>query len=194
MLDKWAKAMLLEGHTRPVVLCRALLPYSLGHSFILRASGSPYTRRAVPHREDLIAAVWICSHTWEQLRGGAVWTSVRESVFRWGRAVRKADFARENDAFGDYIEAYLDRPRRWPNPADSQHEIRAPWEMHAVHVLLEIGVARDEDAAWNTPVCRACAWSDVRAEARSLASGQEYRTLMSTREYAAAVEAGTMSA
>lgn len=139
-------------------------PYSLAHSIILRAKGSPYLADAPSAQRDLFFALQICARTLTQCKQRLlgphlpIW-----QLFLSGLRWRRASFATADASFRVYLADYRRYPER--QPSDTKSDIVAPFEWHAARVLCrEYGFNLDN--VWDTPinvaVCAVEAWQESR--------------------------------
>jgi hypothetical protein len=87
MRDAFFQALMV---TPPVVCGRRLLPYSIGHEYVLRRVGSPFIVGGDPRREDVLTAIAVCSRTMAENRallalGGVEARGLYGWAVRWSR-------------------------------------------------------------------------------------------------------------
>lgn len=161
--------------TPPTVLGVRLRPLSIGHAYLLRAIGSPFTVGGSVDRTDLAAAVLICSRGWHAGRALLMGEhgGLETAAYRLGESVqtqtadmpedeREAWFRAELDRFDDYLELYREIPEHYTTGNEKSY--RGPWEWHAVRMLCQNGLARSKTQAWNTPLNEAMCWRAVVVE------------------------------
>ncbi|MCG2681182.1 MAG: hypothetical protein L6455_14630 [Kiritimatiellae bacterium] len=132
----------------PTVLGRKLMPFSSWHLLVLEAAGSPFVLGGVPDIDDLVAAIWVCSHGFAE---GITIAGDAPAIRKWARAQKKPAFTAARAAFQDYVNAAFCSPEYWSSSDGG--EIRAPacWHM-ATFAMRELHMT--EQAAWDFPVNR----------------------------------------
>lgn len=107
------------------VLGRPLLPFSVGHNLLLERVKSPFAISGKLTLQDLILAVWICERPFEQGAGGLLngdcfslrWFTWNASL--WS-AMQKNLLQTHAEAFSEYIQAGIKKPKVWTDKAAEQ--------------------------------------------------------------------------
>lgn len=161
----------------PVICGRRLLPFSVSHEYILKALESPYIIGGPVTKADVLLAIDVCAHTWQdnaaRLFGGAPPVGLWR---RWGRRWLRGKLSTADKSLRRYIEDYTACPEHWSGADGS--EIRAPWEFHLVRILMD-HCGFSEAAAWDCPLARARCYADTWSES------QGDKTLVNAAEQAA---------
>lgn len=147
-VDSWTQAVYVAA---PVICGRRLLPFSLAHSMLLRAIGNPYAYRGVEAtREELLAAVLICSRTREENRAALFAGGQRAgALLRWSWRWRKMSLATADASFRQYIKDHTRfAPHHELAEAPDAHEPAAPFEFH-LHRHLCVNEGMGDEEAWN---------------------------------------------
>ncbi len=163
MLDCYKNAWLVEP---PEVLKRQLLPFSIGHAYLLEAFDSPLMTGGVPGMDDLVFGVWVCARPFgrgvEELRDV---DRVLKECMKWGRKCRGHDLSDELTVFTGYMRAYFDCPERWQK-GNTQTQPRVQWQFALVWALsggrLDVGTHTD---LWDLPVGLALSYNAARITA-----------------------------
>lgn len=159
----------------PRVLGRQLLPFSLGHLFLLRGLNSPYAIGGVPLFSDFVPAVFICSNNWaDNVRTLMAGNVPGKDIIKWGRTQRKADLAQAQGIFRDYLAAAFTAPEAIETKGG--HETGAPFELHLVYFLVTV-MRLPLALAWDFPFAQANAWHELHVERQRLAKGEESQLL-----------------
>jgi hypothetical protein len=156
---------------RPTVLKRRLLPFSIGHCFLLRALNSPYVCGGIRRAQDCILGVFICSRDWETNQRDLVHGEMDvKTAMGWGKETRDDDIRADILAFGDYIGAGFRMPKTYE--FKGKHEAAAPFELHLRYIMASsFGVPLAQ--TWDIPLAEASALHEVRVERQRLQEGQE---------------------
>ena len=111
----------------PAILGRQLLPFSPWHGIVLEGAGSPYIIGGKPDFDDVVTAVWVCSHSFTH---GWEGTLDLVAAKKWGKANRKhrAQFPAAAAAFNEHILASFVGPEYWP--AEGGSSVKAPYWWH----------------------------------------------------------------
>lgn len=134
---------------RPVWLCGyRLLPMQIGHAALLDALGSPFLHGGDVGREDLIAAVWVCS------RPATVAMNTRPRW--WQRPIVSARLLSEQSrAFSEYVETNMSAPRR--AGAGGGMSPAVPWQYLMAHRVAGGDLSKIGEA-WNAPLLSVTCW------------------------------------
>lgn len=149
----FADAFLLKQP--PVCLGRRLLPFSLGHSLVLEAIGSPVLGAGECAPGDLAVAVMVCAQPATDLSKPLDFAKTAQNFREWGKSCDLAQFKDDLDAFRAYVAEFCTAPERWSSGGAGRGP-RAPWQYTIVTALrqhLKLGY----NEAWNCPVNRALA-------------------------------------
>jgi hypothetical protein len=155
---------------------RRLLPFSLAHSMLLRALGNPYAYVAASAtREDLLAAVLVCSRTREQNRSALFGGRMRTGpLLRWSWRWRKMNLAIADASLRQYIADHTRFPAYIPL-ADAPGVDAAPVAPIEFHLHRHLCADRgwDDAAAWD------CGYSYARHLFDCWAEAQGHKALAS---------------
>ena len=162
MSDVFFQALMLQP---PRVLGTRLLPFCLGHEYILRRLGNRFVVGGdLPGFDDLLAGLWVCSHSFEEcgrfLFGDA---PAFPGTRRLRRRLRRDGFDAAFDAFEVYLADYNAAPERWAAAKPGTKVFKGPWELHIVRVLCD-HYGCSLSAAWNMGVGMALAYYDIFGE------------------------------
>lgn len=143
--------------SQPVIIGVRMKPYSLGHSVILSQIDSGFTAGRFPTFEDLIAAAFVCAHSWEENN------RLLRSPFRrwlrlklWGALAGRFDIVAATVSMLQYVTAgdvYPDTEP--PKDPEAVRELAAPHSARIYLFLRSSGFS--ESAAWNMP-CNVANW------------------------------------
>ncbi len=132
-----------------------LLPFSLGHLLLLRATGSRYVRGECPLFDDLIAGAFICAHSWEENQ-----RLLHAPLRRWLRLKVWGLFAGKFDVLSQLLTLHwhIANATRLPEQAkaSSNSGVRylcSEWETRLFAYLKSIGYSDRE--ALNMPLALA---------------------------------------
>ena len=148
----------------PVICGRRLLPFSIAHEYILKRIESPYIVGGPVTKQDVLAAIDICAHGWQdnaaRLFGGvppvASWRT-------WARRWRRVPLSTADRSLRRYMDDYSAVPEHWSAGGDGDG-VRAPWEFHLARILMQ-HCGMSEAEAWDCPLSRARCYADTLAEA-----------------------------
>lgn len=144
MASKWQKAALVQP---PQILGRQLLPFSHGHFFVLGAMESPYVKGGSVTNDDLVSAVFICSHTFEENQALLFSDHKYEKqVGAWARKLKKFSFYEAREQFVDYYDVFTNVPDHWISQDNKRP--KAAYEFTVVTGLVSSGVCTLSEA-WN---------------------------------------------
>ena len=167
MLIKFAKGLLLKNCEQPTVLGCRLLPFSLGHCFILRVLGNRYVTGGEDGSvslDDMITFAVVCSRTWASIGKILFNGGLKKEVFLLGSKNKKTLVAAENQKIITYINEYMDFPEHWHKEKEEKSSmLRSPWEMYLVYRLSK-NIGKPIDECWDLPVNYAKCWNDIAAE------------------------------
>lgn len=141
-------------HSPPVLLGRALKPFCCGHAVTLDALESPFVKGGTATLDDLISAIWVCSHSFEEIRskfGGDRQAMLSECV-DWGKSASDFDLQSVNEGFQRYLVEGTRAPQRWKTKESKNS--RAPWALTVVTALMR-EMKMSEAQAWNMPLPQA---------------------------------------
>lgn len=144
-----------------------LLPFSVGHEYLLRSLANPIITGGKILPVHLLSVLRVCSRTWQQNtrmlfahRG-----YLPEMWFAFRR--RKSNWAEIGNAISAYVNDYSAIPalkEPYGEGAKNYRKMSAPWELQSVRVLCSV-YGYSFDAAMNCPVGMAVCLSLVDAEA-----------------------------
>ena len=151
MLDAYRLAF---SQTPPTVLRRGLLPFTLGHAYLLEAGENSFAIDSdKPLRlDDLFPAVHLCTLGF---RDGIRFLAGTVDATEWADACRDLDMAQEAATFRDYIHGSLTVPKRKTSGKPSK--CRATWTLQLAAGLCEGGPLTQDawTAAMDTPLSEA---------------------------------------
>jgi hypothetical protein len=160
--DVWFQALFLQ----PPAICGVKLkPFSLGHEFILRYLGNPYIVGGEVSKVDLLAAILICSKTFEDCRSDLIYNPKPFRWALWSLWCRCCNLKREEAEFIQYVSDSFLVPEHFNKDSDHHGSFAAPWEMHAVHILCK-EYRCSLNQAWDMPVNLARCYYDVWGESK----------------------------
>lgn len=131
-----------------------LLPFSLGHWLMLRATQSRYARGEFPLYEDLIAGAFICAHTWEENQ-----KLLRSPLRRWlklklwGALAGKFDVVSAMLALSWHVKQGTQLPEQAKSKGISVRYLISEWDTRLFSHLLSLGYSESE--ALNMPLMKA---------------------------------------
>jgi hypothetical protein len=138
--------------TPPVILGRQLKPFCCGHAVVLAGLNSPFIIGGELTVVELYIAVWVCSHTYEELQvkflkdTNSVSGEFAEFV---SKSIDDCSFAATNIAFQSYLSEHLKAPDKWKR-SDAK-SAKAPWPLIiATRLMKELKFT--EEKAWNMPM------------------------------------------
>jgi hypothetical protein len=138
----------------PTVAGLQMLPYTLGHSFVLSALGID---RQTLTAENLLLVVWVCSRPWREsvrvISSGNIQSEAEAWGKKFGGILTKDDF----EKVADYLETFQAHPPKY-EVASKSKGCPFPWQLGAVWKLME---RMTEDEAWNTEYNRAFAYIEI---------------------------------
>ncbi len=90
-----------------------LKPFSLGHLFILKQIGNAFVRNEFPTYNDLIAAAFVCAHTWEENQK-ILRTRFRKWLLMsvWGLLAGKFNVATQTIVLKMHVDGALEFPEQ----------------------------------------------------------------------------------
>jgi hypothetical protein len=140
--------------TPPTVLRRGLLPFTLGHAFLLDAGENSFAvdSEKPPVLEDLFPAVTLCTMGF---REGIRFLLGTAEDAGWGASCAGLDMVAEATAFRAYVRASLTIPKRKQTGPGSK--CRAPWQLQLAAGLCDGGPLTTAafNAAMDTPLSEA---------------------------------------
>lgn len=147
-MDSAYRAALLSRPSE--ALGRRLLPFSLGHSYLLEALGSPLVCGGGVSEDDIVVAAWVCSRTYQDALSSIRRMDMEPACRAWGEAVgASVDWESEGEAIADHMSKYAVAPRRWQS--EKSKGPRAPWQLSvATAMMMHAGVPEQE--AWDKPL------------------------------------------
>ncbi len=155
MESEFVRALL--SPPQPVIIGVRMKPYALGHSALLTSINSAFVCGQFPSFEELIAAAFICSHSWEENQ------KLLRSRFRrwlilktWGLFAGKFDIPSATVSMLQYIQTGDTYPETEPpERSETMRELSAPALARLYLFLRRSGFSESE--AWNMP-CNAVNW------------------------------------
>lgn len=159
---------------RVIVLGQRLEPFSLGHLKILLSQQNKFITGGIPTFADLIFGVWVCCQTYQEAMTGMEDPRMERKLVKWGRRVKKANFA---DAVGVFSR-YIQRSCKGPD-TDKSGKGRAPGSpaVQRVQLILlgELGHTLDQamNKPWGEALWDVCAWSEMRGGTKIFGSDEE---------------------
>jgi len=141
----WAQAALYEP---PTVLGKILRGFSPFHALILEAVQSPFMTDAAADFDDLVLAVHICSHGWDDRF--RIQSDI-PAVTKWGKTVPKKSITPARKDFDLYLKESLRMPQFWQ--AGGGDEPRANWLYH-IATFAQARLHMVERDAWDCPIAR----------------------------------------
>ncbi|MFH1605625.1 MAG: hypothetical protein ABIH03_17165, partial [Pseudomonadota bacterium] len=134
MSSAWYQALMA---TAPRICGRRLLPFSLGHRFILRQRGSPYVCGGVAGWEDLLLAVQLCSRTFADCRSWLAGGARPRLLTLWAARWSRSDFAVADGDFRRYVDKFTRVPGHGGSP-DGARRLSAPSEWHFALAVMRL--------------------------------------------------------
>lgn len=134
MLDDYLKAALPD---RWIILGQQLEPFSLGHVMILARLGNSFVTGEPPQAADLIQAVFICCHRYEEALTELQRADLPELLRKWGEAIGDFDVPTKIEEFKGYIAA----GSTWPelnDPPEDKKQGREPGSPFLQRVKLTL--------------------------------------------------------
>lgn len=166
MHEVYAATVLAEV---PPILGRRLLPFSLWHSYALDAFESPFSTGRDAKFEDVILAVWLCSHTFEECI--TKFHERREEISiecqSWGRNVTAEEIGDATAKLIKYMSDHTKTPPRTPTPGA---DLAIPWQL-AYYWRLSGGRVDEQTRreVWNLPL----PWAVAYVAASAIAQGDD---------------------
>lgn len=137
-----------------VVLGMLLRPYSLGHDLHLIREGNPLSAGSPFASQDhLVQAVFICCHSWDEMRRAPHDPFIGPKLWLWRRRARKLDFKAELQNFIDYqrdgslefkLSDIAHTDRKTPRAPGAPFLLR-------LHAFLMTHLRLTESQAWDYP-------------------------------------------
>lgn len=135
MLDCYASSFTIAP---PVILGRRLLPFSIGHSYLLEAAGNGYALDGDGGDVGSLAvAVLVCSSGFKD--GLKILQGFTPIENDWIESCAGLDLAEEARRFREYTTAALTAPKRWQR--DGGQPVKCPWQLAMLASMLGDGVA-----------------------------------------------------
>jgi hypothetical protein len=177
-LDSWFQAQIV---CPPIICGVQLLPFSIGHEYILRRLDNPYLVGGPRTRESLLECIQICSRNMAKNRTwfaeiGTRWGTIK--LAWWAFRLRKLNLTIAGESFCQYMMDYVECPDHWDPASDVSGGGKgscAPWEYHLHRIMCEV-YHYTADEAWDVPLARARCYFDAWAESngdKSLVSEHE---------------------
>ncbi len=141
------------------VLGLSLRPYSIGHELWLLREDSPFAKEdrvstGPDSRSDLIRAVWTCSLTWKEIRGGrADWLKPLKLAI-WTARLTRMDFDQAETAFRDYLLLGSDLAPTDRDPKDTSRPLGGPHLARLILFLIR-ELRKTEEEAFDYPMALA---------------------------------------
>lgn len=174
MLPIWLQAVFCPA---PRILGRAMRPFSLSHSLILRGLGNAIVSRGIPSRDDVVVFLHVCSRN--HYANHSLFSGENErELYDWGKKCGNFSVQMAIQEINIYLDNYLARADRWTSGKGTGKAYGAPWELHALHTLCATYHLPLEQA-WDVSAAYALALVDVHHEAEGAAD------LVTERELAA---------
>lgn len=162
--DVWLQALFLQP---PKICGKQLLPFSVGHYFLLRNLNSPYIKGGIPTYNDLLMAILICSMSFETCQKILVYNPKMWKWSLWFLRWQLINLETAEKSLKQYLSEYICTPEHWEyvkgediKPVDPYG---CPLEFHIVRVLCSI-YNMNTEKAWNTPYGLARCYYDTWAE------------------------------
>lgn len=156
----------------PRVLGRQLKPLSAYHLAALMLLDSPFTTGGEPGIDDLVLAVWVCSHDSVtgplSLFGESANADDRNppAIEAWGKSVADAGGVEQRDFewFIQYLNDYLVFGDVWQRDGGGGRESAVPAPFNCVSAVLAgmSGISRRE--AWDMPISELVGYKLALAE------------------------------
>jgi hypothetical protein len=141
----------------PEILHRRLIPFSVGHAYLLEAAGNGFAPTANGGSiDDLVVAVQVCTRSFRDavrfLQGVEFF-----DADAWAKECADCSLEFEAEKFRAYTDAALTIPPRWKKK--EQGQCRAPWPLQILAGLAgEAAMTRATvDDLMNTPLAEAFA-------------------------------------
>lgn len=151
MLEAYKQAF---EQTPTTVLRRGLLPFTLGHAFLLDAGENSFAvdSEKPPALEDLFPAVHLCTLGF---RDGIRFLAGEVDASEWAEACKDLDMVAEASTFRAYVRASLTIPKR--KQSGPGGKCRAPWQLQLAAGLCDGGplTTANFNAAMDTPLSEA---------------------------------------
>jgi len=154
----------------PSILGLRLYPFSIWHSWALKAMESPFVCGGDFDIESFCDSILICTLRKED--HDAIIRSSHLAVYKGGQiapAILSASQEEREEAviqFIEYIQDCTEFPDFWEGSDldPIKDRIRCPTEWHLVAALLRMRICQTESEAWNYPAARAHCWLAVEGE------------------------------
>lgn len=150
----------------PRVVGVKLRPFSLGHSLLLDAVGSPFVRGGLPTDADFAMVLMLCSVSFDK---GREWVSKGRVPLRfrmvafWLAVASRAYGDRQYTKLTEYLENYSTTPERWsPDSGAGGKMPKNQWQFVA-HAVLCSDYA-DASGIWDIPLGMAICYTYAKAE------------------------------
>ena len=153
MHSAYQKAFVLGPHR---VMGFNLLPFSIGHAYLLDVLDCPWERPGEMTLADLAIAVRICAKDW----AGGRRLIFRGGKGRWGlRALPSLlrGWPREALKFAEYVNECCEVPGRWEQSSGGSFEnkLRMPWQLGIFRRLSAALPPSCWAEIWDLPICTA---------------------------------------
>jgi hypothetical protein len=139
-------ASIIETVPQPCrIFGTALRPFSLGHHLLFLRLKLPYANRpaAQPHQTQLLQAVFVCAHDYEENLEGQLSGEWAPAFDKWLATVRKMRFsyAEAREVFQKHLEDGYRLPPVWRHIHKESINLSAPWEQLLKCRLISAGFA-----------------------------------------------------
>lgn len=133
----------------PEILGFKLVPFTIGHHFLLNALDSPLVKGGLTNEESLHLFAFICSRSAETAK-----TEISNDVYITQKLGLPAEFwefdlKEETDKANAYIEWFSSTPPR--QPSSSKSAVKVPWELWLVAVLSK-NLSTPVSEVWDWPL------------------------------------------
>lgn len=149
----------------PKIFGRRLLPFSLGHSLLLRTGKNAYLCGQTPTMLDLRMAVAICSRNWQQCHGLLLNQGRLRWLALWSYFYNQANARQAFEAYLD--DGIVNVPDHWQEEGAKNEPLKAPIEWHLARIACkEWGFLPRPGplCVWDVPFAFAKCAADVMAE------------------------------
>lgn len=148
----------------PIVFGRQLLPFTLGHWFLLLACNSPFVVGGKIKFSDLIFATWACSQPSGMPHGDGMRSQILDNTFKtecekWGQSFKNIGYTVHEEALREYFKVYMQFPPRGEYcDGDGEQKRRCCRVPYPLAFVWRIAPVIGIKEAWNIPSTQALAY------------------------------------
>lgn len=154
MSASYLKAAIPEPHR---ILGQRLKPFSLGHYLILSRFDSPFVsdepNKVAVSKDDLIFAVLVCAHEYEEFFDFINSPKHQAVIRRWGKAVGPFELVPKINAFWQYFLEGTRLPKFWEEANGTPRPSGTHWSQ-AILVAITSRVGYTQHQALNQPFAK----------------------------------------